>query len=97
MFDTLKKEKVNVYTNTSLVEVKPDSFSFKTKDGETFDLKFDYGFVCLGLKSNTILFDSLVENFKDIPVFNIGDSLRPRKILDGIEEGRNIVSILKTK
>lgn len=93
MMDIIKKKNVKVYTNTSLMEVKADRFVVETSEKEITELKFDYGFVCLGMISNKPVLADLENHFseKNIPVINIGDSVRARKILEGVEEGRFIV------
>ncbi len=90
MMDIIKKKSVKVYTDTSLMEVKADRFVVETSEKEILELKFDYGFICLGMVSNRPIFAELEEYFteKNIPVINIGDSVRARKILEGVEEGR---------
>lgn len=92
---TMKKYNVNQLTNTSLLEVKSDSFSVKLENGENKDLFFDYGFVCLGMKSNNPILDELKDCFDDeVEILNIGDSFRARRIIEGVFEGRNILSTL---
>lgn len=88
-----KEKSVNVYTNTSLMEVKENSFLAEL---EIKEIKFDYGFVCLGMVSEKRILSSLQEKFEEnnIPVVNIGDSFRPIKILEGVEEGRFITNTL---
>ena len=34
---------------------------------------------------------------EDVELFNIGDSVRARRIIDGVAEGRNILNALKQK
>jgi len=87
---------VNKMTNTMLKEVKKDSFIVK-QENQTIELPFDYGFVCLGMHAENSLESKLKEAFKDEPVeiFNIGDSVKARRIIDGVAEGRNIITILK--
>lgn len=92
---TMKKHHVNQLTNTSLLEVKSDSFSVELENGEKTDLEFDFGFVCLGMKANNSLMNELMENFSDnAKILNIGDSLRARRIIEGVYEGRNILNTL---
>ena len=58
---------------------------------------FDYGFVCLGMRAYSPLMASLQENFAgtNVEVVNIGDSVRARRIIEGVEEGRHITDTLK--
>ena len=92
----MKKYNVVQMTNTALKEVKTDCFIVEDAEGiKTLD--FDYGFVCLGMKAATPLVDKLQEEFGqdgNIEILNIGDSFRARRIIEGVEEGRNIISIL---
>ena len=94
----LEKNKVNVLTNTALKEVCGDHF-IVNRENKDEQLDFDYGFVCLGMRSNSPILNDLNEAFKDsdVEVLNIGDSLRARRIINGTEEGRNIVDILKNR
>ena len=96
MMSIIKEKGVNVYTNTSLIEVKENSFLVELENKEIKEMKFDYGFVCLGMVSEKGILSNLQEKFEEnnIPVVNIGDSLRPRKILEGVEEGRFITNTL---
>ena len=95
MLDMIKCKNVEVLTETSLLEVKADRFEVE-KDGETFDLNFDYGFVCLGMRSQMPLLEAMQQHFGPlgVQVLNIGDSKRTRKIIDGVQEGRNIIETL---
>lgn len=97
IFQLMKKYHVRQMTNTALKDVRPDSFLVETKDGQE-ELYFDYGFVCLGMKSNQPVLQDIRETFDDesgIEVINIGDSIRARRIIEGTEEGRNILSTLE--
>jgi 2,4-dienoyl-CoA reductase-like NADH-dependent reductase (Old Yellow Enzyme family)/thioredoxin reductase len=96
MMTMLKEHNVDVHTNTALVEVTKDHFKVKYEDRIT-TLDFDYGFVCLGMRpENSGL--SEIEQFyadKEVEVVNIGDSSATRKIMDGVREGRNILTTLE--
>ena len=37
------------------------------------------------------------DGYEDVELFNIGDSVRARRIIDGVVEGRNILNALKQK
>lgn len=93
--DIIKDHKVKKLLNTKLLEVKENSFIVENDEGKK-ELTFDYGFVCLGMKSNNPVLEELHEKFDstDIEIMNIGDSVRARKIIDGVHEGRNILKIL---
>lgn len=94
--DLMEKYHVNQLTETALMEVRGDCFVVK-KDGQERELPFDYGFVCLGMKAHNPVFHALRETFADQPVeiVNIGDSVRARRIIEGVQEGRNIISTLE--
>ncbi|MCC0643559.1 MULTISPECIES: FAD-dependent oxidoreductase [unclassified Clostridioides] len=96
MMKMLKDYNVDVYTNTALLEVEDDNFKVK-KDKEELLLDFDYGFICLGMKSNNPILNDLKKHFeaKNVEVINIGDSKIARRIIDGVREGRNIITTLE--
>lgn len=96
ILDKLEKHHVTQMTQTALLEVKKDCFMVKTPEGETQELPFDYGFICLGMRSNTPLLHDLLDAFSDtnVEILNIGDSKRARRIIEGTEEGRNILNVL---
>ncbi|HFL3113445.1 TPA: 2,4-dienoyl-CoA reductase, partial [Clostridioides difficile] len=96
--DMLEKHNVQVLTSTALQEVHPDHFVVKRNEQmETLD--FDYGFVCLGMRAYSPVMEELKQTFadEDVELFNIGDSVRARRIIDGVAEGRNILNALKQK
>lgn len=92
----LKKKEVDVRVETSLLEIKDNSF-IVNKDGVDEEINFDYGFVCLGMRAYSPLMSELQENFEgtSVEVVNIGDSVRARRIIEGVEEGRHITDTLK--
>lgn len=97
--ETLMAEhEVKTHLSTRLLEVTQDAFVLKG-DTEAFNLSFDYGFVCLGMKANAPILDTLNELYYDSPVeiLNIGDSVRARRIIDGVYEGRNVLHLLEQK
>lgn len=91
----MKKYNVDQMPNTALCEVKADSFVVKAGEEEK-ELPFDYGFVCLGMRANAPILDEVREAFADtdVEILNIGDSVRARRIIDGVQEGHNILSTL---
>lgn len=93
----LKKYQVEQMVNTMLQEVRNDRFIVKTPQDEIKELPFDYGFICLGMKASIPVLKELEENFSDtnVEIINIGDSRRARRIIEGTEEGRNILSVLE--
>ena len=52
-----------------------------------------------GLEEGMKIFQELKQTFadEDVELFNIGDSVRARRIIDGVAEGRNILNALKQK
>ena len=94
----MKKHNVHQLTKTALLEVKDSSFLVKG-DGEPYELPFEYGFVCLGMRAQGQLYQILTEEFssEDVEIMNIGDSQRARRIIDGTQEGRNILTILEQR
>ena len=94
-FALMDKYHVRQMPNTALKEVRDDSFLVETPEGKE-TLNFDYGFVCLGIKANTPVLAELQNAFGDeIEVINIGDSVRARRIIEGTDEGRNILNTLE--
>lgn len=97
MNNTIKKYNVKVMTRTSLQHVKDDSFTIKNPEGAIVDIKFDYGFVCLGMRSENAEFH-VMEKYsaeKGVKLLNMGDSARVRRIINGVEEGRNVIKSLE--
>ena len=95
----MKKYGVKQMPNTALKEVRPDNFLIEA-DGEQKELPFDYGFVCLGMKAEHPVLQKIREAFEEddqIEIVNIGDSVRARRIIDGTEEGRNIINTLERR
>ena len=94
----MKKHNVHQLTKTALLEVKDSSFLVKG-EGEPYELPFEYGSVCLGMRAQGQLYQSLTEEFssEDVEIMNIGDSQRARRIIDGTQEGRNILTVLEQK
>ena len=83
----IEKHDVLELTNTALLEVKDNSFIVR-RDGKEEELEFDYGFVCLGMRANAPVLESLRENFDSskVEIVNIGDSVRARRIIEGVQE-----------
>ena len=92
----MAKYNVKQMTNTALQEVQNDRFIVKNPQGEIEEIPFDYGFICLGMRPNNPVLDQLEEAFADtnVEIINIGDSKRARRIIEGTEEGRNILNVL---
>ena len=98
-FALMDKYGVKQCPNTALLEVKADSFLVKTPEGNEEEMLFDYGFVCLGMRAQSKVYEEVSKAYKDtnVRVENIGDSVRARRIIDGTFEGRNIVFTLEQK
>ena len=95
----MDKYHVNQMTNTALKEVREDNFLVEA-NGELKELPFDYGFVCLGMRAEQPVLKDIKEAFEDddsVAIVNIGDSVRARRIIEGTEEGRNIINVLKKR
>ena len=94
-------EKFNVHQrpSTALQEVRPDCFVVKNPDGSIEEVGFDYGCICMGMKSNNPVLDELFKAYDDgtVEVIAIGDSKRARRIIEGTEEGRNIIRVLEKR
>ena len=93
----LEKYDVKGYTKTKLTEVTKEAFKVEREDGSVEELDYDLAFVCLGMQA-------INEPVAELKAFaekqgkhflNIGDSARPRKIIDGVFEGRQIVAYLE--
>lgn len=84
-------------TNTALQEVKENAFTVKLPDGTITDLEFDLGFNCLGMRSENPVLKALEETYgnTDTIIYNIGDSVRARRIMEGTMEGRAILNVLE--
>lgn len=93
----MAKYNVRQMTNTALQEVCNDKFIVKNPQGEIENIDFDLGFICLGMRSNTPIIDELNTAFEDtnVEIYNIGDSKRARRIIEGTEEGRDIIKVLE--
>lgn len=96
-FTLMEKHGVKQCPNTALLEVRPDCFLVKNPEGNEEEMPFDYGFVCLGMKANAPILEQIRGEFedKDVEIMNIGDSVRARRIIEGTEEGHNILNILE--
>ena len=93
----MQKYNVKQMTKTALQEVHNDKFVVKNPEGEIEDVPFDYGFICLGMRASTPVLKDLEEAYADtnVEVYNIGDSKRARRIIEGTTEGRNVIEVLK--
>lgn len=92
MKECMTKHNVCQMVNTALMKVNANSFIVK-HNGEEKELPFDYGFVCLGMRAYAPIWEEIQNEFegKDVEVLNIGDSVRARRIIDGVDDGRHMV------
>ncbi|MDO5799314.1 MAG: FAD-dependent oxidoreductase [Eubacteriales bacterium] len=98
MKEIIEKYNVTELPKTALTTVSKDSFTVKTPEGELKEYVFDYGFVCLGMKSRSPVLEELEEVFaaeEKVEIMNVGDSVRARRIIEGIAEGHNILKTLR--
>lgn len=93
--DLLCEKNTEILTSCRLEELQESAFLLSQGD-TTKLLPFDYGFICLGLRSNAQPLE-LRQHFEEqgIPFVSVGDSKRARRIYEGIAEGRNITETLK--
>ncbi|AKA68779.1 FAD-dependent oxidoreductase [Clostridium scatologenes] len=97
VYHMMKVNNVKQLANTALQTVNDSSFTVKNPEGAAVDINFDYGFVCLGMRSENAEFP-MVEEYaseNNVKLLNIGDSVRARRIISGVEEGRNVVKTLE--
>ena len=99
MRETHDKYDVKEYVNTALQEVKENSFVVKLPNGEITELEFDLGFNCLGMRANNPLLPELKEAFDDtdVAIYQVGDSVRARRIMEGTMDGRAILNVLESQ
>ena len=97
MRETHDKYGVKEYVNTALQEVKENSFVVKLPNGEITELGFDLGFNCLGMRANNPLLPELKEAFDDtdVAIYQVGDSVRARRIMEGTMDGRAVLNVLE--
>ena len=90
----IEKHAVDIRTNCKVLEVKEDCFVVDD-NGTRKSISFDIAAMCLGMRSTGV--SETVESFcreQGVTLYNIGDSRRARKIINGVEEGRNILTVL---
>lgn len=96
--EMIQKHHVKQMTSTKLKEVHENYFIVE-KENQEMKVPFDYGFICLGMKAYNPLYAELKEYYQDknVDVLEIGDCKRARRIIEGTQEGRNIIHLLKQK
>lgn len=94
--ETFEVNHVKQYVNTAIQEVKEHSIVVKTPEGNVEELEFDLGFSALGLAAYNPILDELHKEYDDtdVDVYNIGDSVRARHIMEGTMDGRAILNVL---
>ena len=99
MRETHDKYGVKEYVNTALQEVKENSFVVKLPNGDITELEFDLGFNCLVMRANNPLLPELKEAFDDtdVAIYQVGDSVRARRIMEGTMDGRAILNVLESQ
>lgn len=92
MRECMEKNSVVQMINTALKKVKSHGFVVE-RNGESMELPFDLGFVCLGMRANAPLLSAVNAAFEDTDteLLNIGDSVKARRIIEGVDEGRHQV------
>ncbi|WP_411680823.1 FAD-dependent oxidoreductase [Clostridium thailandense] len=97
VYHMMKENKVKQLANTSLLNVNDSSFTVRNSEGASVDISFDYGFVCLGMKVESAELPKIeaYAEEKCMKLLNIGDSAKVRRIISGVEEGRNVVKTLE--
>lgn len=98
MKEISEKYHVTELTKTALTKVDEDRFTVKTPEGKIAEHPFDYGFVCLGMKSKSPVLEELEEAFSSnekVEIMNVGDSVRARRLIEGVAEGHNILKALR--
>lgn len=94
--ELVKQKSIRLMPETSLLEVCDDRFIFQNAEGRGEE-EFDFGMVCMGMAPVKALDEPLREYCAEnrIAYSNIGDSKKTRKIINGVQEGRDILSILE--
>lgn len=97
MRQMLASHQVQVLTSTALKEVCDGGIVVVGPDGQARRMDADATFICLGLRADARLHEVLKTWLvgTSTVLYNIGDSVRARRIIDGIEEGRNILTVLE--
>ena len=85
LLDLLKDEKVDILTESNVLEIKDEGVVIADKSGKRSILSADTVVLAIGLKSS----DQLSETIRDkVPeVYAIGDCVEPRNVTNAIWEG----------
>ena len=84
----LEEKKVAQYTGVSYKEINGRGLIIKNKEGVEQTLKTDTIVLATGAKPNSVLLDGLKESISE--VYQAGDCLKPRSIMDAVADGYNI-------
>ncbi|AWE42896.1 MULTISPECIES: FAD-dependent oxidoreductase [unclassified Actinobaculum] len=97
MVEMLEKHNVEQLCSTSLLEVASDHAIVELPDGTQRTLQAAISVICLGMRPVRGDLDYLIEraNRAERTVMNIGDSVQPRRIIDAVREGREILAVLE--
>jgi len=85
LLDLLIKNKVDIITNTSLLEVTDNGVIVINKSFEKSNINCDTVVLALGMKPENELYKSLLYECEEI--YKIGDCKQPRKIHDAVWDG----------
>lgn len=96
MVEMLEKHEVEQLCSTSLMEVTADHVTVEFADGQRRTIEAAAVVIALGMRSVNAGLEALVEraNRAERTVMNIGDSVHPRRIIDAVREGREIITVL---
>lgn len=91
MEELMEQHEVKVHLETKLLEVGADYFIVE-QNGAAVRMEFAHGFLCLGLMACVASQEMMAAIArKQIPLAQIGDCQKARKIIDAIAEGRNCI------
>jgi len=85
LLDLLKKNKVDIITDTSLQEITNDGVIVINKSFEKSNINCDTVVLALGMKPENELYKSLLDECEEI--YKIGDCKQPRKIHEAVWDG----------
>lgn len=95
ILETLESKGVKIYTDTNIEEVGAREIRCTSGD-KTLVFGFDRALICLGFQPEKGILQEFADYFGErrIPVLSIGDLARPRKMINAVGEGRNILHAL---
>ena len=88
IFKALKEGNVDILTNTKVDKFTKDGAACSTPSGEVKLTGYDMVILAIGSKAYNPLEDKLKGKVKSIHL--IGDALKPRRIVDAVEEGARL-------